>query len=123
MEFLNKGKASKATPQPLLLVKDHKDKEENRDYPMQLLIPAMNFMAVFENRLSWDKEMSDLKEKLEKLNLRRDEVTLMSLDIKNMYPLVWLRLILKALKYYGHNLLEEDMRMIDTCLEMIKFGM
>eukprot|EP00957_Ditylum_brightwellii_P006340 480784-Ditylum_brightwellii.AAC.2 len=55
------------------------------------------------------------------MSLRRDEVTLMSLDIKNMYPLVQLRLIQKALKYYVHNLSEEDKNTIDDCLEMIEF--
>eukprot|EP00957_Ditylum_brightwellii_P209119 15360431-Ditylum_brightwellii.AAC.1 len=39
-----------------------------------------------------------------------------------MYPLVWLRLMWKALKYYAHNLPEEDKNTIDACLEMIKFG-
>eukprot|EP00957_Ditylum_brightwellii_P128572 9807709-Ditylum_brightwellii.AAC.1 len=47
MDFLNKGTASKAIPQPKLLVKDHKDKEENGDYPARLVLPATNVMAIF----------------------------------------------------------------------------
>eukprot|EP00957_Ditylum_brightwellii_P046849 3555911-Ditylum_brightwellii.AAC.1 len=48
---------------------------------------------------------------------------MMPLDIKNMYPLVQLQLIWKALRYYAFNLPKEDKRIIYTCLEMIKFGM
>eukprot|EP00957_Ditylum_brightwellii_P184033 14018453-Ditylum_brightwellii.AAC.1 len=64
----------------------------------------------------------DLKEKLETTNLKREEVKLMPLDVKNMYLLVWLRVIWKVLKYYVRNLLEEDKKTINACLEMIKFG-
>eukprot|EP00957_Ditylum_brightwellii_P210832 15365451-Ditylum_brightwellii.AAC.2 len=53
MAFLNEGIASKAIPQPQLLVKDHKDREENGDYPTCLAL--------------------DLKEKLEALELKRDK--------------------------------------------------
>eukprot|EP00957_Ditylum_brightwellii_P027391 2070473-Ditylum_brightwellii.AAC.1 len=56
MAFLNEGISSKAIPQPQLLVKDHKDREENGDYPTCLA--------------------SDLKEKLEALELERDKSTL-----------------------------------------------
>eukprot|EP00957_Ditylum_brightwellii_P207134 15351635-Ditylum_brightwellii.AAC.1 len=47
MDFLNEGIASKAIPQPQLLVKDYKDKEENGDYPMCLVISAMNLRQCF----------------------------------------------------------------------------
>eukprot|EP00957_Ditylum_brightwellii_P179747 13692892-Ditylum_brightwellii.AAC.1 len=39
-----------------------------------------------------------------------------------MYPSVCLRLIWKMLKYYTQNLLKEDRKTIDDCLDMIKFG-
>eukprot|EP00957_Ditylum_brightwellii_P047893 3637461-Ditylum_brightwellii.AAC.1 len=140
MDFFNEGIVSKATPQPQLLVKDHKDKEENGDYPTHLVIPATHSMATFskigylgikrvldDNKINYVTfaiiQASDLKEKLEMLNLRRDEVTLMSLDIKNMYPSVQLRLIWKLQKCYVRNLPEEDRRTIEACLEMIKLGM
>eukprot|EP00957_Ditylum_brightwellii_P059222 4494978-Ditylum_brightwellii.AAC.1 len=45
--FLNEGIAFKAIPQPRLLVKDHKEREENGDYPTCLVIPATNFKATF----------------------------------------------------------------------------
>eukprot|EP00957_Ditylum_brightwellii_P108079 8245500-Ditylum_brightwellii.AAC.1 len=48
------------------------------------------------------------------MQLKREEVTLMPLEIKNMSQ--------KALKYNAHNLQKEDNKTIDTCVEMIKFG-
>eukprot|EP00957_Ditylum_brightwellii_P117574 8967021-Ditylum_brightwellii.AAC.1 len=110
MAFLNEGIASKAIPQPQLLIKDHKEREENGDYPTRLMIPATNFTATLlkigylgikrvldENKVNCATftiiQASDLKEKLEALELKGDKVTMMSLDIKNMYPSVHLRLI------------------------------
>eukprot|EP00957_Ditylum_brightwellii_P198074 15090802-Ditylum_brightwellii.AAC.1 len=88
--FLREGIASKAILQPQLLIKDHKDRETNGDYLTRLVIPATNFTATF-SKVGYTaiKQSSDLKEKLEGLKLTKDDVTLMSLDIKNMYPLVW----------------------------------
>eukprot|EP00957_Ditylum_brightwellii_P182721 13917694-Ditylum_brightwellii.AAC.1 len=60
---------------------------------------------------------------MEALELKRDKVTMMSRDIKNMYPSVRLQLIRNALKYYACNLLKDDKKTTDACLEMIKFGM
>eukprot|EP00957_Ditylum_brightwellii_P096517 7350436-Ditylum_brightwellii.AAC.1 len=68
MDFLNEGIASKTIPHPQLLVKCHKDREENGDFPMYLV--------------------SDLEEKLEALRQKKDEMTMILLDIKNMYPSV-----------------------------------
>eukprot|EP00957_Ditylum_brightwellii_P037938 2869418-Ditylum_brightwellii.AAC.1 len=47
----------------------------------------------------------------------------MSLDIKNMYPSVRLKLICKALTYYSHTLSEDDKTTINNCLDLIKFNM
>eukprot|EP00957_Ditylum_brightwellii_P211845 15366664-Ditylum_brightwellii.AAC.2 len=107
VDFLNEGIASKATPQPPLLVKGHKDREENGDYPTHLVIPATDCMAMFlkidylgiKKMLDNNKvncmtctiiQALDLKEKLETMRLKKDEVIVMSLDIKNMYPPVQL---------------------------------
>eukprot|EP00957_Ditylum_brightwellii_P121874 9293811-Ditylum_brightwellii.AAC.1 len=48
---------------------------------------------------------------------------MMSLGIKNMYPLVQVKLIKKALKFYSRSLSPEDKRKIDLGMEMIQFGM
>jgi hypothetical protein len=110
MDFLNEGIASKSIPQPQLLVKDYKEREENGDYPTCLVIPVTNVTAAFSKigylgiKLMLDEnkvkcatftilQTLDLKEKLEALELKKDEVTMMSLDIKNIYPSVLLQLI------------------------------
>eukprot|EP00957_Ditylum_brightwellii_P064804 4917180-Ditylum_brightwellii.AAC.1 len=68
-------------------------------------------------------QMLDFKEKLETATLKKGKVTLMSLDIKTIHPLVQLQLIQKALKHYTRNLPKEDKKTIETCQEMIRFGM
>eukprot|EP00957_Ditylum_brightwellii_P071429 5430169-Ditylum_brightwellii.AAC.1 len=65
----------------------------------------------------------DLKEWLEKLRVQRSDVTMMSLNIENMYPLVRLQLIQKALTYYSRGLPKEDKTTINGSLDLIKFGM
>eukprot|EP00957_Ditylum_brightwellii_P169137 12873952-Ditylum_brightwellii.AAC.1 len=74
MAFLNEGIASKAIPQPQPLVKDHKKREENGDFPTCLVIPATNFTATF-SKIGYlgIKQASDLKEKLEALELEKDK--------------------------------------------------
>eukprot|EP00957_Ditylum_brightwellii_P207644 15353899-Ditylum_brightwellii.AAC.1 len=114
MGFLREGIASKAIPQPQILINDHKEPEANSKYPTQLVIPAMNFMATFLkvvymaiqkvldiNKVNCNRfaivQSSYLKEKLEKLGLTKDNVTMISLDIKNIYPLVRVKLIKRVL--------------------------
>eukprot|EP00957_Ditylum_brightwellii_P099294 7563308-Ditylum_brightwellii.AAC.1 len=65
----------------------------------------------------------DLKEKLEGLGLIKDNVTMMSLDIKNMYPLVIVKLIKRALEFYSRYLSKEDKQKIQLGMEMVQFGM
>eukprot|EP00957_Ditylum_brightwellii_P070677 5371348-Ditylum_brightwellii.AAC.1 len=67
-------------------------------------------------------QSSDLKQKLENLDLRRDEVTMMSLDIVNMYPSVRVKLIKKALQHYSHSLPEEAKQRINLGLAMVNSG-
>eukprot|EP00957_Ditylum_brightwellii_P067845 5149767-Ditylum_brightwellii.AAC.1 len=90
MGFLWEGIASKAISQPQLLIKDHKEPESNGKYPTQLVIPATNFMTTFlkggymaiqkvldRNKVNYNRftivQSSDLKEKLEKLGLTKDD--------------------------------------------------
>eukprot|EP00957_Ditylum_brightwellii_P044476 3374085-Ditylum_brightwellii.AAC.1 len=116
MENLN----GRAIPEPQLLIKDHK-KKKNGYYLMRLVIPATNFAATFskigylgikkifdDNGVRYNKytiqQASDLKQKLEKLNLQKDEVTIMLLDIVNIYPSTKLSLINQAFCYYAKDL-------------------
>eukprot|EP00957_Ditylum_brightwellii_P189829 14451789-Ditylum_brightwellii.AAC.1 len=65
----------------------------------------------------------DLKEKLEKCRLKQNEVTLMLIDIVNMYPLVRVKLIHKALNHYAKNLPATTRETIDLCMYIAQFGM
>eukprot|EP00957_Ditylum_brightwellii_P183494 13977360-Ditylum_brightwellii.AAC.1 len=137
--FLQEGIASKAIPQPQLLVKDHKEPNDDGSFPTRLVIPATNFTATFSklgylgikrvldnNKVNYSRfpiiQALDLKEMLEELKVQRSDVTMMLLDIENMYPLVRLALIQNALTYYSQGLSKEDKTTINNYLDLIKFG-
>ena len=46
-DFVKESLESKAVPTPQLLIKDHKDPDENGAYPTWLIVPATNFAAAF----------------------------------------------------------------------------
>eukprot|EP00957_Ditylum_brightwellii_P073841 5610670-Ditylum_brightwellii.AAC.1 len=68
-------------------------------------------------------QSSDLKEKLEKLGLKQNEVTLMPLDIVNMYPSIRVKLIQKALSHYARDLPEKAKETINMCMDIVQSGM
>lgn len=65
----------------------------------------------------------DLKATLEKLNLKQEDVTIASVNAEMMYPSIKFNLIEKAVKYYAASLNEQDVENVETCLELVKFGM
>jgi hypothetical protein len=84
-------------PTVQLLVKDHKDKDENGDHPTRLVVPAKNFTADFphvgqhgirhildRNEIDYSKktiiQASHLKQKLEQLQIKHSECTIISFD-------------------------------------------
>eukprot|EP00957_Ditylum_brightwellii_P112125 8549326-Ditylum_brightwellii.AAC.1 len=88
--LLQESLEAKVIPQPQLMVKDHKDNDKQGDFPTRLVILAANFAATFlkigysgikkvldEHRVDYMKhtiiQLSDLKTKLKKLDLRRDK--------------------------------------------------
>eukprot|EP00957_Ditylum_brightwellii_P155835 11863007-Ditylum_brightwellii.AAC.1 len=140
MGFLNKCIASKAIPQPQLLVKDHKEGDENSDFPTILVILATNVTAIFskmsymmiqkvldDTGVIYNKhtiiQSSDLKKKLEDLQLTKSETMLMSLDIESMYLSVWVKLIKKTLEYYSRGLSAEEKGKIVLGMCMVQFSM
>eukprot|EP00957_Ditylum_brightwellii_P195404 14888176-Ditylum_brightwellii.AAC.1 len=68
-------------------------------------------------------QSSDLKEKLEQCGLKKNKVTLMLLDIVNMYPSIRVKLILKALNYYARDLPATARETIDLCMDIVQFEM
>ena len=123
-----------------LLIKDHKKPDKNGDYPSRLVVPAKNFMAGFphvgqhgikkildRNSVYYSRktivQASDLKQKLEKIDITRSGHTIASIDAKTMYPLVRFEHIKQAVDFFSRGISEEDKRTINRCLEMVKFGM
>lgn len=139
--FLVEKVKSKAIPQPKILIKDHKNPDSDGTFPSRLVVPATNFTAGFpklgylgiqsildqNGGLEYGSrnlvQASDLKDLLERKNYRANKCTIASIDAEMMYPSIKFGLIKKAVEYYSCNLQEEDKKMINVCLEMIKFGM
>ena len=139
-EYIQETIDSKAVPTPKLLIKDHKKPDPKGNFPTRLICPASNFTAGFPKigyigiKEIFDKEgiiydnktivqASELKEEIEKLDLRKNETTTISLDIVSMYPSITFSMVKKAIKFYAKNLKKRDKDIIKQCLEMIKFGM
>ena len=93
--------ATKAIPDPTLLIKDQKTINEKGEFLTRLVIPATNFTATFskigylgiercldKGKVKYSRfsivQASDLKERLEEKNLVREEVTIASVDAINM---------------------------------------
>eukprot|EP00957_Ditylum_brightwellii_P109714 8368582-Ditylum_brightwellii.AAC.1 len=139
-EFIEESLLLKAIPQPQILVKDHKKPGDNGEFPTRLVIPATNFIASFsklgymdikkvldDNGANYSKctiiQSSNLKEKLEALELKQNKITVMSLDIVNMYPSVRFKLIWKALNHYVRDLPDEAKKTTKQCMDIVQFGM
>ena len=68
-------------------------------------------------------QISDLKETHEEIGLNKEEVTIASVDAINMYPLIKLATIKKAVRYFARTLTRETKKTINLCLDLIQFGM
>ena len=132
--------ATRAIPSPKLLIKYHKKINEKGGFPTRLVIPAKHFSATFSKigyigiKRCLDKvkvnysqnsivQASDLEETLKELGLKREEVTISSVDAINMYPLIRLVMIRKAVRYFARKLTRETKKTINLCLDPIHFGM
>jgi hypothetical protein len=122
------------------LIKDHKKADEHGNFPTRLVVPASNFTSSFpkagylgikkifdENEINYmDKtiiQASDLKEELEKLGIKSNNTTIVSIDAEAYYPSIKLKLVRKAVKFYSEGLNTKEKDTINHCLDMIKFGM
>jgi hypothetical protein len=122
-------------------VKDNKKPDRDGHCPTHFVCPAANFTAGFpklgykgiekifmDNKVIFGTcniiQASDLKSKLESLHLTSNNATIASIDAEAMYPpSIKYSLIEKAVYYYAEGLDNKAMNNIQTCLEMIKFGM
>ena len=139
-KFLTKSIDSRSIPTPKLIIKDHKKQDQNGDYPSRLIVPASNFISGFprlgylgirrildENKINYEKrtivQASTLKMEIEKMKLKKREVTIAKLDIVAMYPSIQFLIVKKAVRYFARELSSENNQKIEKCLEMIGFGM
>jgi hypothetical protein len=105
-----------------------------------LIVPARNFAAAFpelgykgikaivdERKVTYSNttiiQASDLKQKLESLNLLHGNCTILSLDAVDFYPSIRFKLVLLAVHHSSQNLPEHLHATIDGCLGLIQFGM
>ena len=89
-QFIEESLKMRAVPTPKLLIKDHKKADSKGEYPTRFVVPATNFTVAFpkvgylgikaifdRNGIEYQKSTiihaAQLKAKLEKLNIKRDE--------------------------------------------------
>ena len=131
---------TQAIPYTKLLIKDHKTINEKGDFPTRLVIPAINFTATFskigylgikrcldKGKVNYSQDSivqaSELKERAEEIGLKREEVTITSVDAINMYPSIKLETIKKVVRYLARTLTIDTKKTINLCLDLIQFGM
>ena len=119
----------KAPPMPKLMTKDHKKKDRNGNCPTQSTAPATNFTSGFpklrckgikgmfdRNNIKHDKstalQASDLKKNMEKMNLKKNDVTIALIDVASMHPLIKHNSVEKAVNCFAKTLNNNDEKMI-----------
>ena len=102
-EFARQSLATRVIPSPKLLIKVPRTINENGEFPTRLVIPTTNFTETLSNigylgiKRCLDKgkvnhsrnsivQASNLKETLEEMGLKKEEVTIVLVDVINMYP-------------------------------------
>ena len=92
------------------------------------MVPTVGIKALFnKNSIDYQKatiiHAGQLKSKLEKLNLKQGEVTIVSFDAVEMYPSIKYKLVEKAVCFFVKDLDSISKRKLGVCLNMIRFGM
>ena len=136
--FERKSLSTRAILSSKLLIKDHKTINEKVEFPTRLVIPETNLTATFSKisypGINWvlDKgkvkyssvsivQASDQKERLEELKIKRDEVTIASVDDINMYMSIKLSTIKKVVNFFARKLTASTSKAINRCLYLVRF--
>jgi hypothetical protein len=118
VEFLTERIKSKAIPSPKLLIKDHKDPDENGCFDLRLAVPATNFTAgysllggegiktMFESKgIVWGDwtiiQAVEMKEEIELYSINKSKHTLAKIDAVAMYHSIEFTLIEDTIGYYA----------------------
>jgi hypothetical protein len=120
-DFLQSWVKIKKIPSVRLSMKDHKPVGANGRHPTRLIVSAHNFtqclskLASKSIKKSFQRANIDfkkhtlknslaLKRKFESMDLQRDNVTIVSLDIKDMYPQCRFKAVKAAVRHYSSRL-------------------
>ena len=139
-EFVRQLLATRAILFPKVLIKDHKTINDKGGFPTRLVIPATNFTAAFSKigylgikrcldkvKVNYSRDSivqaSGLKERLEELGLKIEEVKIASVYVINIYPSIKLATIRKSVRCFERKLTRETKNKINLCLYLIHFGM
>jgi hypothetical protein len=106
--FVKESLNSKAIPSPKLLIKDHIEINDYKNYQTWLVVPATNFTTTFsklgyigikKNSKKTIVQASHLKTQIESLGIRRDKHMIFSLDIEAFYPSVTYGLVKRVIDF------------------------
>ena len=110
---MNESLKTKSNPTPKLLMKDHKKPNTNGEFPTRLVITTTNFTSIFmevwylglkenidNHQVNYKKytitQASQVKEYWEKLDWKREKVTIRLNDAVAMYPSIKFPLVKKG---------------------------
>jgi hypothetical protein len=123
-----------------LSIKDHKPLQSNRQHPTNHIVSAHNitqcqsklasnfFKRTFQcDGVTFDRNTLEnflnLKRKFEEDDVHQDNVTIISLDIKDMHPQCRFKALQDAVQHCMLWLPALDHEKIHCCLDILKFGM
>jgi hypothetical protein len=119
--FLRSWVETKKIPLVCFSIKDHKPLQPNGHHPSRLIVSTHNFTQCLSRLASKSikhtfrradinfehhalKNLLALKRKLEEIDISRGEVTVVSLDIKDMHPQCRFKVVQDAVQYYVRQL-------------------
>ena len=131
--FVRQSLATREILSPKLLIKDQKRINEKGELLTRLVIPATNICATFykivylgiirlldKGKVNYSRvyivQSSDLKERLEVLKIKIDEVTIASVDAINMYLSIKISTIRRVVRLFTRELISAPKKIINLCL-------
>jgi hypothetical protein len=138
--FLQSWLKTRKIPSLRLSIKDHQPPQTNGRYKTRLIVSAHNFTQCLSKLASKSIESTfrraainferytlknslALKRNFEVKDFHRDDVTIVSLDIKDMYPQCRFGAVQAAVKHYYRQLEPLAREKIRRCLDILKFSM
>jgi hypothetical protein len=139
-EFLRSWIQTRKIPSVWLSIKDHKPVQANGHHPTHLIVSTHKLTQCLSKLASKSikrafkragvifrchslKSSLELKKHFENNNLQKDDCTIVSLDIKDMYPQCKFRAVKAAVHYYALQLDRNQRERTKKCLDILKFSM